>query len=122
MESCQSSESGWTMYIGSSSNDDDDESGSGGGGYGGGGRKVTVVENDDVDTDDSMASDASSGPGRGETEDVKGKYNVLSKKYKKPMQKKKVGREEEKELVNDQKGVVRSVQSRNSVWFLGRRK
>ncbi|KAI3820931.1 hypothetical protein L1987_08485 [Smallanthus sonchifolius] len=114
MESCQSSESGWTMYIGSSI-DDDEGSGGGGGGYDGG-RKKTVVENDDVDTDDSMASDASSGLGRGETEG-NGRYNIKSKKYKKTMQKKKGGREEEKEVVNDKNGVVRSVQSRNSVWF-----
>ncbi|XP_009766543.1 uncharacterized protein LOC107798949 [Nicotiana tabacum] len=65
-EECHSSESGWTMYIGSPSNGTEDD-------------KLNVVdfvEEDDVrdqknernqeeeddDTDDSMASDASSGP------------------------------------------------------------
>ncbi|OIT36193.1 PREDICTED: uncharacterized protein LOC109242360 [Nicotiana attenuata] len=64
-EECHSSESGWTMYIGSPSNGTEDD-------------KLNVAdfeEEDDVgdhknernqeeddDTDDSMASDASSGP------------------------------------------------------------
>ena len=128
-EGCQSSESGWTMYLGSSmddNNDDDDNHNSTiSNGYRSGYRQKTVAEDDDVDTDDSMASDASSGPGL-QTEE---KY-ILSKKYKKTMQQKKKltcekdkkEGEGEKELVNDKKGVASSHQSRNSVWFRGRRK
>ncbi|XP_055828073.1 protein SOB FIVE-LIKE 3-like [Solanum dulcamara] len=68
-EECHSSESGWTMYIGSPSNDEDDEMN-----YEGDfddddenvgrGRRKNIInnDNDDDDTDDSMASDASSGP------------------------------------------------------------
>ncbi|KAI4346266.1 hypothetical protein L6164_013332 [Bauhinia variegata] len=47
-EECQSNDSGWTMYIGSSTDDDDD-------GY-------THEANPEDGSDDSMASDASSGP------------------------------------------------------------
>ncbi|KAM3380879.1 protein SOB FIVE-LIKE 3 [Capsicum galapagoense] len=66
-EECHSSESGWTMYIGSPSNgeedemnceddfDEDDD-------VGRGRRKNTDDDDDNNDTDDSMASDASSGP------------------------------------------------------------
>ncbi|KAM3318893.1 protein SOB FIVE-LIKE 3 [Capsicum chacoense] len=69
-EECHSSESGWTMYIGSPSNgeedemnceddfdEDDDDVGRG--------RRKNIDDDDDDDnddTDDSMASDASSGP------------------------------------------------------------
>ncbi|KAJ7978796.1 acidic leucine-rich nuclear phosphoprotein 32 family member B-like [Quillaja saponaria] len=48
-EECHSSESGWTMYIGSpidGDGDDDD----------------TLVINHEDDSDDSLVSDASSGP------------------------------------------------------------
>ncbi|XP_010318896.1 protein SOB FIVE-LIKE 3-like [Solanum lycopersicum] len=72
-EECHSSESGWTMYIGSPTNDEDDEMNCEGdfddedGVLGQGRRKkiMNVVvddDDDDDDTDDSMASDASSGP------------------------------------------------------------
>lgn len=125
-EECQSSESGWTMYLGSSINDDnndvDDHDSTISNGYHGGYRRKTAAEDDDVDTDDSMASDASSGPGL-QTEE---KY-ILSNKYKKTMQQKKKvtcekdKKEGEKEVVNDKKGVASSHQSRNSVWFRGRR-
>lgn len=122
-EECESSESGWTMYIASSIDDDDDDDD---GGVSDVVRRKTVVDDDDVDTDDSMASDASSGPGLQVCEDH-GKYNISSKKYKKAVQKKKVGCEEgkkdyEKEVVNDNKGVVSTHQSRNSGWFRGRKK
>ncbi|KAK4350391.1 hypothetical protein RND71_029704 [Anisodus tanguticus] len=61
-EECQSSESGWTMYIGSPDDDemnyegdfDEDEEDVG--------RDHKNINDDDDDTDDSMASDASSGP------------------------------------------------------------
>ncbi|PHT47738.1 hypothetical protein CQW23_11946 [Capsicum baccatum] len=66
-EECHSSESGWTMYIGSPSNgeedemnceddfdEDDDDVGRG--------RRKNTDDDDNNDTDDSMASDASSGP------------------------------------------------------------
>ncbi|KAG5618407.1 hypothetical protein H5410_018231 [Solanum commersonii] len=65
-EECHSSESGWTMYIGSPTNDEDDEMNCEGDfddedGVLGQGRRKKII-NDDDDTDDSMASDASSGP------------------------------------------------------------
>ncbi|PWA61735.1 hypothetical protein CTI12_AA370550 [Artemisia annua] len=123
-EECQSSESGWTMYLGSSIDDDDNDHDSTiSNGYHSGYRQKTVAEDDDVDTDDSMASDASSGPGL----QMEEKY-ILRKKYKKTMQQKKKvtsekdKKEGEKEVANDKKGVVSSHQSRNSVWFRGRRK
>ncbi|MCD7468670.1 hypothetical protein HAX54_007062 [Datura stramonium] len=65
-EECHSSESGWTMYIGSPSNGEDDEM-NGEGDFEEDddyhvGRGHKNIINDDDDTDDSMASDASSGP------------------------------------------------------------
>ncbi|KAG2667189.1 hypothetical protein I3760_15G100500 [Carya illinoinensis] len=69
-EECHSSESGWTMYIGSPIyGDDDDGSGDNGDSDdendGDGDNDDDDDENDanhDDDSDDSMASDASSGP------------------------------------------------------------
>ncbi|XP_060206523.1 protein SOB FIVE-LIKE 3-like [Lycium barbarum] len=61
-EECHSSESGWTMYIGSPEDDEMNYEGD----FDGydddivGDRKN--INEDDDDTDDSMASDASSGP------------------------------------------------------------
>ncbi|RDX74743.1 hypothetical protein CR513_45473, partial [Mucuna pruriens] len=60
-EECHSSESGWTMYIGSPmddgghSDDNDDNNGHEG-------TRVHRPQDDDDESDDSMASDASSGP------------------------------------------------------------
>ncbi|KAJ8536350.1 hypothetical protein K7X08_034751 [Anisodus acutangulus] len=64
-EECQSSESGWTMYIGSPDDDemnyegdfDEDEED-----VGQDHKNINDDDDDDDDTDDSMASDASSGP------------------------------------------------------------
>lgn len=60
-EECSSSESGWTTYIASpdlehdeAENEDDDEDGSIG--------HQVFKKQDEADSDDSMASDASSGP------------------------------------------------------------
>lgn len=66
-EECSSSESGWTMYIASPENEDDhagkeDEDDDISEGERGGGCKRDV---EDADSDDSMASDASSGPSYG---------------------------------------------------------
>ncbi|KAL3636154.1 hypothetical protein CASFOL_020701 [Castilleja foliolosa] len=92
-EECCSSESGWTMYIASPGHehddraDDDDVS-----------DDVSVREctkdDGDVDSDDSMASDASSGPGyqklnlfgEGKTDEIK---CVDKKKYNQHEDKKK---------------------------------
>ncbi|KAF7806301.1 pheromone-processing carboxypeptidase KEX1 [Senna tora] len=54
-EECHSSESGWTMYIGSPIDDDDD-------GHSDDDDDNTQADPEDDHTDDSMASDASSGP------------------------------------------------------------
>ncbi|KAH6762967.1 hypothetical protein C2S52_020400 [Perilla frutescens var. hirtella] len=69
-EECSSSESGWTTYIASpdleqdpadNEDDDDDDRSIGQQGYKkGAAAKATAAE--DADSDDSMASDASSGP------------------------------------------------------------
>ncbi|KAI3785632.1 hypothetical protein L1987_44756 [Smallanthus sonchifolius] len=141
-EECQSSESGWTMYIGSSMDDDDDDDGGCGGGGdaggvydGGGGRKKGTVKDEDEDTDDSMASDASSGPSHlhlqqtWEVQQDKSvnqeKYKCSSKKNKKTSGKKKGGYEESRKkdesLVNEKRGLITTVQSGNRAWF-GKRK
>nr|XP_043608691.1 protein SOB FIVE-LIKE 1-like [Erigeron canadensis]XP_043608692.1 protein SOB FIVE-LIKE 1-like [Erigeron canadensis]XP_043608693.1 protein SOB FIVE-LIKE 1-like [Erigeron canadensis] len=126
-DECESSESGWTMYIVSSIDDDsrnknyDDRSSSGQ-------RNPVVINDEDVDTDDSMASDASSGPGQQIVKTEQRNYNISNKKYKKSLGKKKGGHEEkqkvdEKEaIVNDKRGVVATLQSRNSAWFRGKKK
>ncbi|KAI3521872.1 hypothetical protein L1887_11347 [Cichorium endivia] len=133
-EECQSSESGWTMYIGSSL--DDDDGGDGGAVYdGGGGRMKGTLKIEDEDTDDSMASDASSGPSHlhlqqawevQEDDGKQEKYKCSSKKNKKAAGKKKGGYEEtrkkDESLVNDKRGVITTVQSGNRAWFLGKRK
>ncbi|GMI76758.1 hypothetical protein HRI_001345100 [Hibiscus trionum] len=83
-EECHSSESGWTMYIGSpggggTSEDEEEDDG----GYGDeteGGNHEAVV-----DSDDSMASDASSGPSRFKvdgSEDKKQKLGMDKKEDK----------------------------------------
>ncbi|KAK1422279.1 hypothetical protein QVD17_25278 [Tagetes erecta] len=129
----ESSESGWTMYIGSSMDDDD-----GDGGGGGGRKKGAHVKDEDEDTDDSMTSDASSGPSylhmqqdHDETDDGNNKhdqqtYKCSSKKNKKVARKMKLGdqetRKKEVSLVNEKRGVVTTVQSGNRAWFLGKRK
>ncbi|XP_016456539.1 protein SOB FIVE-LIKE 4-like [Nicotiana tabacum] len=64
-EECNSSESGWTMYIGSPSNgEDDDELENEDFDELEDNNKEVINrdDNEDGDTDDSMASDASSGP------------------------------------------------------------
>ncbi|KAI3777494.1 hypothetical protein L1987_47294 [Smallanthus sonchifolius] len=135
-EECQSSESGWTMYIGSSMDDDDDD---GDHDDGGGGKKKGALKDEDEDTDDSMTSDASSGPSHlhlqqpweVQQDETDGKHNQesyksSSKKNKKASKKKKDGHEESRKkdesLVNEKRGVITTVQSGNRAWFLGKRK
>lgn len=63
MEECQSSESGWTMYLGSLTNGDDNDGGSKSSrDRESGPGKNRDHRREDEDSDDSMASDASSGP------------------------------------------------------------
>lgn len=57
-EECHSSESGWTMYIGSPIDDDDDGHSDDGDGE----DNDTQADDAEDESDDSMASDASSGP------------------------------------------------------------
>lgn len=71
-EGCSSSESGWTMYIASPMQEDDGGcSNENDGGYheiyGENRMKKKGARVDEVESDDSMASDASSGPVRGQT-------------------------------------------------------
>lgn len=61
-EECQSSESGWTMYIGSPIDDDDDDSDDDIGDNDDDNITQAEAEEDESESDDSMASDASSGP------------------------------------------------------------
>ncbi|CAK8563286.1 unnamed protein product [Lathyrus sativus] len=66
-EECESSESGWTMYIGSHIEDDDmDEEGTTHQGY-----------PEDDESDDSMVSDASSGPSHQHGNDI-GKGGIVN--------------------------------------------
>ncbi|PIN25911.1 hypothetical protein CDL12_01324 [Handroanthus impetiginosus] len=87
---CSSSESGWTKYIATSEEEEDDEED----------RGVYVREGDkqDVDSDDSMASDASSGPSDqyGHFSRHHGLANKDERKYK---GKKNVQQEEKKQQV-----------------------
>ncbi|KAJ9187348.1 hypothetical protein P3X46_002812 [Hevea brasiliensis] len=90
-EECHSSESGWTMYLGShihgdddlhSYDDDDDDDGGNGKNY----------YHEDDDSDDSMASDASSGPSHQGTDfklqkDADGKYQTQRKPNNKQVEK-----------------------------------
>ncbi|XP_016445148.1 uncharacterized protein LOC107770359 [Nicotiana tabacum] len=89
-EECHSSESGWTMYIGSPSNSTEDD-------------KLNVAdfeEEDDVgdnknernqeeddDTDDSMASDASSGPSHMREHFVRNAKSTTGARYVNPKEK-----------------------------------
>ncbi|KAL4584165.1 hypothetical protein LXL04_008756 [Taraxacum kok-saghyz] len=126
------------MYIGSSM-DDDDGTGDGGDVYDGGtggGRKKGTLKVEDEDTDDSMASDASSGPSHlhlqqpWEVQEDEGdgnkhnheKYKGSSKKNKKAAAKKKGGYEEIRINDDDKRGVITTVQSGNRAWFLSKRK
>ncbi|XP_050238790.1 protein SOB FIVE-LIKE 1 [Mercurialis annua] len=70
-DECHSTESGWTMYLGSSihGDDDDDQHSYSNGGNGGRNGKYYCQEDDD--SDDSMASDASSGPSHQDTAHLK---------------------------------------------------
>ncbi|KAL8257017.1 hypothetical protein R6Q59_029058 [Mikania micrantha] len=134
-EECQSSESGWTMYIGSSMDDDDDNDDDDD--DNGDGKKGVVKDDEDEDTDDSMTSDASSGPNhlhlqqpwevqQDESHKKLHDQQNYRKKNKKSVRKKKVGCEESRKkdesLVNEKRGVIKTVQSGNRAWFLGKRK
>ncbi|GLT44114.1 hypothetical protein SLA2020_180290 [Shorea laevis] len=103
-EECHSSESGWTMYIGSPVHDDDDGSNSDA-------KAHDTAEDDggadddgdsDANDDDSMASDASSGPSHemvrlkhgedDEGDDGKSYSYMDNKKTNKPMEKQNMGK------------------------------
>ncbi|CAK9330036.1 unnamed protein product [Citrullus colocynthis] len=120
-EECHSSESGWTMYIGSPANgssdaasdEDDDEDEEHKGYY--------YAANNQDDSDDSMASDASSGPSHQQEHQFKGMKNphgelksCLETKTKKPLMEKKKQRAERKEVKVGQKPKS-SVQSSSKV-------
>lgn len=108
-EECHSSESGWTMYLGSPTQDDgggDDDEHSDDGDSSDGGGSDNKSYNDD--SDDSMASDASSGPShhgiahlKQEEDKHVGKYQMDQMKANKPKENKKAesGRKEEKEAM-----------------------
>ncbi|KAH7851963.1 hypothetical protein Vadar_018912 [Vaccinium darrowii] len=89
-EECNSSESGWTMYIGSPITNDD-HSDDGDKDDDGDHEHDVKHDEDDHDSDDSMASDASSGPShrRNSWGNVKdeGKKNCSIKKAKDPVEK-----------------------------------
>ncbi|EOY22211.1 hypothetical protein QUC31_007615 [Theobroma cacao] len=122
-EECHSSESGWTMYIGSpiqGGDDDDDDGHSDADAYAAnyGGHADETEINHEADSDDSMASDASSGPshqghrygnmeeGHGTShlnDEVEGEGNYyLDKEAKKSLEKQKLGMKK-KEDKEDQK-------------------
>ncbi|GMY15431.1 rRNA biogenesis protein rrp36-like [Fagus crenata] len=138
-EECQSSESGWTMYIGSpiyggdddGHSDDDDRND----GDDDGETDANHNENDD-DSDDSMASDASSGPshqgvlpcGSGlalfKHKEVEN-YDKKSNKQQKEKQKAQKIKEEKDETTFMPKKAVAPAQSgskvRKNIW-MGKRK
>ncbi|KAJ6411480.1 hypothetical protein OIU84_008118 [Salix udensis] len=107
-EECHSSESGWTMYLGSPIQDgggggDDENSDDGDSSDGGGSDNKSYND----DSDDSMASDASSGPShhgiahlKKEQDKHVGEYQ-MEMKGNKPKENKKAesGRKEEKEAM-----------------------
>ncbi|KAL4036138.1 hypothetical protein IC575_004864 [Cucumis melo] len=126
-EECHSSESGWTMYIGSPANDDssdaasdDDDKDEEHKGY------YYAANNHNDSDDDSMASDASSGPShqKGNHNPFKGMKNPngemnfcleTTRTVRKPlMEKKKKQRAERKEVKVGQKPKT-SVQSSSKV-------
>ncbi|XP_022775916.1 uncharacterized protein LOC111317775 [Durio zibethinus] len=152
-EECHSSESGWTMYIGSpiqGGDDDDDDNGhseADDDAYAGGHADETYA-NHEADSDDSMASDASSGPshqgvqfhgnmegGHGTSyfkhdEDEEEGNCYSDKKAKKSVEKQKLGmkkkenKEEKEQMTFNAKGATTSRSGskvRKSMW-LGKRK
>ncbi|KAF5934044.1 hypothetical protein HYC85_030215 [Camellia sinensis] len=129
-EECHSSESGWTMYIGSPINtddDDDDDSRDDEDDNVGDYKEHNSVKHED-ESDDSMASDASSGPSHRGHSWGNGKEHQVEKKGKKPVEKSgNARRKQEKEKsVFDAKGANVGTQSggdkvRKNSWF-GKRK
>ncbi|XP_059642360.1 protein SOB FIVE-LIKE 4-like [Cornus florida] len=138
-EECHSSESGWTMYIGSpidgDSDDGDDHSDHDD--YDKYCNKKYYVKHDN-DSDDSMASDASSGPSRREylwvnghknqEEEKEGEKHYSCKKGKNPVEKNRNGKRkgEKEESPFAAKGAnITPIQSGEKVkknsWF-GKRK
>lgn len=120
-EECESSESGWTMYIGSpiedvdeelsddGDNDDDDD--------------ITQAD-PEVESDDSMASDASSGPshnnqhwgnGKGGYDDLAGFKKMIGEKYDDGL-----GKNENKTLENQRKG--EKVEKKKMIFIDGKSK
>ncbi|XVF54516.1 hypothetical protein PTKIN_Ptkin05aG0186700 [Pterospermum kingtungense] len=113
-EECHSSESGWTMYIGSpiqgGDDDDDDDGGhTEADGADNGGHGDETDANHEAESDDSMASDASSGPshqgvqfyGTMETGHEEEGDCYVDKKAKKSAEKQKLGmkKKEDKEQI-----------------------
>ncbi|XWS51279.1 hypothetical protein CRYUN_Cryun12cG0163100 [Craigia yunnanensis] len=155
-EECHSSESGWTMYIGSpiqGGDDDDDDDGhsEADDAYAAdnGGHADETGANHEADSDDSMASDASSGPSHQGVQfygNMEGSHGTsyfkhdedeeegncyLDKKAKKSAEKQKLGmkkkedKEEKEQMTLKAKGATTSSRSgsklRKSLW-LGKRK
>ncbi|KAL2338252.1 hypothetical protein Fmac_012698 [Flemingia macrophylla] len=130
-EECQSSESGWTMYIGSPMQDSDDNSDSSDE-Y----ENSTQACPQDDESDDSMASDASSGPSHhhgfadlarcGEEYDGKNKC-CLEKKAKETQEKltvegKKVAEKKGMVFVDSSKGKFQVEEGRKNYRVGGKRK
>ncbi|CAL0307161.1 unnamed protein product [Lupinus luteus] len=126
-EECHSSESGWTMYIGSPTYDDDGEDIDNGDDEGT--IPVNDLEQEDHESDDSMASDASSRPrgNNGLPDFVQvGEEEKLEKKEKKIQEKHLDSKREEKKekITIDEKGKA-PVQCNGKVkknYLVGKRK
>ncbi|TYH24465.1 hypothetical protein ES288_A03G093800v1 [Gossypium darwinii] len=141
-EECHSSESGWTMYIGDAAADDDGDAGTDadhdddddddGDRFDGADESQTDA-NHEAETDDSMASDASSGPSHRLEQEVEGeeegrhcysdkkarKSSVGSKQ--KPGTEKKEDKEEMRRLKTKESSTQSPSGSRKNIWF-GKRK
>lgn len=133
-EECHSSESGWTMYIGSpiddaghsSDNDDNNKKGT---------QAHPQDDDDDDESDDSMASDASSGPSHhhgfadfrrdAEEENDENKY-CLEKKAGKTQHKQMEGKKVEKKgmlpVDSKDKSPVQGCGKVRKNYFVGKRK
>ncbi|KAJ4713277.1 acidic leucine-rich nuclear phosphoprotein 32 family member B-like [Melia azedarach] len=128
VEECDSSESGWTMYIGSPDDDDDDDDD----GHsddrdydddGGGGSYHDMYANHEDDSDDSMASDASSCPSQrhGNVEASRG--NIIAHfKHQEDVDDSKCGSDKKaKRRLEKQKAETRRKEEREDVKFMAKR-
>ncbi|XWS60381.1 hypothetical protein CRYUN_Cryun07bG0031400 [Craigia yunnanensis] len=140
-EECHSSESGWTMYIGSpiqGGDDDDDGHSEADDAYAAdnGGHADETYANHEADSDDSVVSDASSGPshqGQFCNENMEGDHGTSNFKHDKDEEEgkksvlgmKKKERKEEKEQMTFKAKEASTPPSgskiRKSIW-LGKRK